>query len=76
MPDSYLHKVQSIIIPQISCIRNCGPLRSILVFPIFPESEGESGLTLDFFDVNAMDHITDGYQTKCVVIHLFHNTYS
>lgn len=62
--EAHLFKVQNIIIPQICRIRNCAPLRSILSFIIFPESDTSPGMSLDFFDVNSTDKITDAFRTK------------
>jgi len=66
MSESHLYKVKNIIIPQICRIRNCGPLKDVLSFTVFSQSDSDPGLVLDFFDVVSMDRITDGFKTKYV----------
>ncbi|KIM74023.1 hypothetical protein PILCRDRAFT_14754 [Piloderma croceum F 1598] len=57
------------LIPQIGRLRNFAPLRSILQYDIFANvSKDQPGCCIDFFDVESMDALFDGFQTNLFVL--------
>jgi len=53
------------IVPQIRRLRNFVPLRSVLQYDIFADvSKDQPECRIDFFDVESMDALCNGFQTK------------